>query len=179
MNVPVIRYIPATALALSISLAALSGCGKASEVVVESVTERALETEMGGEVDVDINSSDGTFTMKGGDGKTSVNIQAGESVQLPANLPADVPIPEGVTWQMVQAAEGENSGFILQGSTAAPMADLATTMKTKIAEQGWESVQNIAQSGAMEMMTYSKGEKMLTCNLATDNGTTTVMMALN
>ena len=59
------------------------------------------------------------------------------------------------------------------------MADLVASMKTKIADQGWEPVQNIAQSDSMEMMTYSKGEKMLTCNLATDNGTTTVMMALN
>ncbi len=152
----------------------LSGCGKA----VETITEKAIESEMGGDADVDIDSTTGQVSMKMNHEGNEVSMEAGESVSLPADMPADVPLPDGVTWNLVQNTTGESNGFILQGTVDTAMADLAATLRTKIEAQGWESVQNISQAGAMEMMTYSKGEKTLTYNLATDGGKTTVMIAL-
>jgi hypothetical protein len=164
-------------VAVSFALFYLPGCGKAAEVTVEKMAEKAIEAETGGDAQVDIKSDDGTFTMTAGDGENTVNVQAGESVSLPDDLPGDIPLPSGVTWNMVQNTTGPQGNLVLQGTLATPMADVAAALKTEAEAQGWESVQNISQVGALEMMTYSKGEKTLTYNLASDDEKTTIMVA--
>lgn len=165
------------ALALVAMTSFLPGCGKAAEMTAEKLAETAIENETGGNAAVDLNSENGTFSIQAGDGENAVNMQAGENVALPDNLPDDVYIPDGVTWNLVQSGTGEKDQLMLHGTTTASMTDLAATLKSKATAQGWETVQSISQPGAMEMMTLSKGEKTLSYTLGTDDGKTTVMIA--
>lgn len=164
-------------LTLTVVAATLAGCGKAVEMGMEELAEQQIEKETGGNAKVDIDSSNGKFTMESSDGENAIRMEAGDSVELPANLPADVPLPEGATWQLVQTANEGSGNLMLQGTVDTPLAALAETLKAKVAEQGWESVQNITHEGSVAMMTFSKGEQTLTYNLANDGGKTSVTVA--
>ena len=174
----------------------LSGCGKAAEIAAEKAAEKAIESEMGGDADVEIdkdgqitvkagdgektlniNSKDGNMTMQAGDGKSAMTMEAGESVALPDSLPADVPLPEGATWNLVQQSTGEAQGLMLQGSVATAMADLAATLKSQATAQGWTLVQETNVPNQMALMSFSKGEQSLNYTLGMDGDKTTVMVA--
>ena len=168
--------VAAMALILSLSAAVLPGCGKVAEVTVEKMAEKAIEQSTDGNAQVDINSKDGSVTMQMKDGDNTINMQTGESVPLPADLPSDVPVPQGATWMMVQTSTGEDGSLMLQGTVGTAMTELAATLKSQAEAQGWESIQNISQGGQMEMMTFSKGEQTLSYTLGMDDGKTTVMV---
>lgn len=169
--------VVAPALMLVASASLLPGCGKAAEITAEKLAENAIENETGGDASVDMSTEDGTFSIQAGNGESAVNMQAGENVALPDNLPADVFIPDGVTWNLVQSGTGEKDQLMLHGTTTSSMTDLAATLKSKATAQGWETVQNISQPGAMEMMTLSKGDKTLSYTLGSDGDKTTIMIA--
>jgi len=170
-----VKTLPIAALLLA--LLPVSGCGKASEVAVEQLAERAIERETGGGAQFNIDSEGGRITLQSGDGENAITMQAGESVELPDGLPADVPLPQGATWHLVQTASEGGGRLMLQGTVDTPLADLAETLKSGAAEQGWETVQNISQPGQLEMMTFSKGEQTLTYNLSSDGDKTSVTVA--
>lgn len=171
-------WTAALMLAGGAGLITLPGCGKAAEVAVESATEKAIEKESGGNASVDINTGDGTFSMTTGDGKNDVNMQAGEDLALPDDLPADVPLPDDTTWQLVQTVAGESAGLMLQGSTGTAMKELAESLKSKAEAQGWKLENRVSSTDKMEMLTFSKGEKSLNYTLGTDGDTTSVSVSM-
>lgn len=69
-----------------------SACGAAAENVAENLAERALESEGGGNVDLDIDEESGEVSvqMESGDGSGSLTIGGGE---LPDGFP--IPVPDG------------------------------------------------------------------------------------
>ena len=92
-----------TALALVVALAALtvSACG---EGIAEKAIEKAAEQE-GQDVDVDIDSKDGSVSISAEDGE--VSWQAGEDVDIPEGFPKDL-IPDGA--KVVSAMTSTESG---------------------------------------------------------------------
>ncbi len=83
-----------------------AGCAKASEKVAEQVVERAIESESGGDVNVDL-GGDGQATIEYSDeqGEGKITIGGGE---IPADFP--VPFPDGGT--VVQTATGPEGGVV-------------------------------------------------------------------
>lgn len=155
-------------------LLAAPGCGKANEEITESTIETSMPN--GGDVEYDSGSGDISIQTTDGEGG-AVGVQAGESVALPDNFPADIPVPDGVTWKLVQnASTGGKSGVTAQGMLQTPVADVAAFVKEETAKEGWTSEQSFQQAGQMEMMTFKKEERMLHITLTgTDDGTAIVI----
>lgn len=149
-----------------------SGCGKA---VVEEASEAAIEAGLPDGSKVEIGQEGGTIKIQGPDG--NVSMETGESVALPANFPADIPVPDGVTWQMVQGAQSDgNSTLVVQGSLATPLAEVAATMKKNLEGQAWESVSSFQQTGEAEMLAYKKGERELSITISKDGDKTALLI---
>ena len=152
-----------------------NGCGK----VAEEVAETAIESGMPGGGNVQIDSDSGTVSVQGSDGQGgAINVQAGESVALPADFPSDIPVPDGVTWNLVQNSQSDGKPVVMvQGMLATPLADVAASMKSRIESQGWTSVQNFQQAGEMEMLSYKKEERSLNVTITKADDQTSIMIA--
>lgn len=152
------RFWAAAALAGALLLT-VSGCGK----VAEEVAEKAMESSMpeGSKVEIDENKNQVSIQTTDGAGG-AVSVQAGESVAFPADFPEDIPVPGGVTWNLVQSSSADSaSGVIVQGMLSTPVADVAAFMKQGLEAKGWKQENAFQQAGEMEMLTYSKEERMV------------------
>lgn len=164
---------PLTRVAITL-LVLLSGCGGS---VVEEVTESAIEAGMPDGSKIEINEDEGSVKIEAPDG--SVNLQTGESVALPENFPADLPVPDGVTWQMVQASQADGKDMlIVQGSVASPLDTVAASIRGKLAEQGWETVSTFMQAGEAEMLSFKKDERELSVSITKDGDKTQVLYSM-
>ena len=126
---------------------------------------------------VEINEDGGTIKIDTPEG--SVNMQTGESVALPENFPADLPIPEGVIWQMVQSSQADGKDMlIVQGSVPSPLDTVASSVRAKLAEQSWETVSTFMQAGEAEMLSFKKGERVLSVSISKDGDKTQVLYSV-
>lgn len=149
------------------------GCGKS---VVEKATEAAVEANLPEGSKVDIKEDGSSVKIAGPDGQ--VSMETGTSVALPANFPSDIPVPDGVTWQMVQGVSGgEKASLVVQGSVEKPLAEVSTSLKEKITAQGWVSESTFQQAGESEMVTYKKAEKILSVSLTKDGEKTMLVIS--
>lgn len=105
---------------------ALVGCQQIAEQAVESATEAAIEDATGNKVDIE----DGSVSIEGTDG-ASVNI--GDSAQVPADFPTDVPVYEGT----VKAAVTTPEGFNLALETRDAPQQVLDFYQTKLEADGW------------------------------------------
>jgi hypothetical protein len=172
IHLSVCRFAGALALAGVLAMAA-PGCGKA----VEEITETAIESGMPGGGNVEIDQDGETFSIQSSteDGG-AIDLQAGDSVALPADFPSDIPVPDGVTWNLVQNAQIEGKASITaQGMLKTPLADVAAFVKKEAEGQGWTTEQSFQQAGQMEMLTFKKDERMLHATI-TDTGDGTALV---
>lgn len=79
-----------TSAAAVAALLLLAGCGAAAEKVSEKATEQAIESQTGGDVDIDTDG-EGSVDIETEDG--SLSFGTGE---IPEEWPQDVPVPEGI-----------------------------------------------------------------------------------
>jgi hypothetical protein len=89
----------------------LTGCGSATE----KITETVIESAGGGEVDIDFDESEGTFSVESEEGSLSVG---GDG---PKNWPEDIPLPQGMDFAMEQT---ESEEFVITGWTYGEDANL-------------------------------------------------------
>jgi nitrogen fixation protein len=149
----------------------LAGCGK----VAEEATEKAIEASMPDGSSVEIDENGGQVSIQTTDGEGgAVNLQAGESVALPSDFPADIPVPQGVTWNLVQTAA---AGVTAQGMLKTPLADVAAFMKSGLEGQGWTQETAFQQAGEMEMLSYKKGERTLSVTVSKADEETAIVIA--
>ena len=169
MNQPLVRISCVLLLTLS-----FSGCG---ESLVEMATEKAIESGMAEGSNVEINGDGGGIKIDTPDG--SVNMQTGESLALPEGFPADLPIPEGITWQMVQSSQADGKNIVLvQGTVASPLDKVASSIRGKLAEQKWETVSTFMQAGEMEMLSFKKEERELSVSITKDGDKTILLYSV-
>ncbi len=76
------------AIVLGTSLFTATGCKKISEKIAEKVAEKAVGAATGSDVDLD--TGNGTVTMKGDNG--AVVVVSGDTTTVPENWPKSVPI---------------------------------------------------------------------------------------
>jgi len=111
---------------LALAALALVGCQQIAEQAVESATEAAIEDATGNKVDIE----EGSVSIEGTDG-ASVNI--GDSAEVPADFPADVPVYEGT----VKAAVTTPEGFNLTLETPDTAQQVLEFYQTKLEADGW------------------------------------------
>lgn len=152
----------------------LAGCGKATE----EVTEAVIEANLGDGASVEINNDENggaSFSVKTEEG--TITMQSGESIPLPANFPKDIPVPDGVNWNVAQGSEGEaGGGFVVSGTVSTPLAELTTTMKDKITAQGWTNESTFDQADEAQISSWKKDERQMTLSLSKDGDKTNVMI---
>ncbi len=152
----------------------LTGCGGSTE---EEIAEKVIEAGMPDGAKVEINEDGGNIKIESPDG--SLNMETGESVALPANFPADLPIPDGITWQMVQASQADGKDLlVVQGSVPSPLDTVASSVRGKLAEQGWETVSTFMQAGEAEMLSFKKGDRELSVSISKDGEKTQVLYSV-
>jgi hypothetical protein len=152
----------------------LAGCGGSTE---EEIAEQVIESGMPDGTKVEINEDGGNIRIDSPDG--SLNMETGESVALPDNFPADLPIPEGIIWQMVQSSQADGKDMlIVQGSVPSPLDTVASSVRGKLAEQGWETVSTFMQAGEAEMLSFKKGDRELSVSISKDGEKTQVLYSV-
>lgn len=119
-----IKRAAATAAGLSAAMS-LVGCGAILEQATEEVVEQAVESETGGDVEIDFDSDDGTISVTGEDGEEfSIDIdEDGESVMsgtdaegnefemssgqgVPDDWPSELALPGGEPFASSVFSEG-------------------------------------------------------------------------
>ena len=85
---------------------AVSACGTLAEKATEQIVEQAIESGEGGEVDLDIDTDAGTFSVETEDG----SMQVGSGLDLPANL--EIPVPTGGNVTSTQSGDGYAQALI-------------------------------------------------------------------
>lgn len=154
---------------------ALAGCG-GSGSVADKAAEKIIEQQArqaGQEVDVELNSADGTFTVKAKEGGTQVSFGE-QGAALPEGWPVDVPVAEGISILVSQSSSSDGQ-FLVTGSVGKSVTELVDFYKQALVENGWteEEVTSMNMPG-MEMsnLRYSKATRTVTANIAQQGETT-------
>jgi hypothetical protein len=125
---PTTRTLAPLAGAL-VSLGLLAGCGAAAEKASEQLTEEAIESQTGGNVDIDT-SGDGSVEIETEDG--SMSFGTGE---VPADWPEDIPLPDELVVQTGTTSAADDGELVaIIGTSADAPDDLLATYKEALAD---------------------------------------------
>lgn len=135
---------PLVALALLPALLLFGGCGEASDKAAETAAEKAIESQSGGDVDVDVDNGevkveteDGTYESDG-DGNVRIETEDGTFTGgsgLPDDWPEDIPMPDGVEVVYGSSSpEGATVTVTGSGSVDELMADFEDALSDWTAE---------------------------------------------
>ena len=143
---------------LSIALASVAGLAVTAcsgEDVAESFLERAIESQSGKNIDIDmdgdtvrIETEDGSFEMNtDADGGMTLEgvTEDGETVQIfgggglsDVNWPDSVPLPDGLEVQVVSEQDyGDGPNFVLIGTVPGASTDVADTFIAALLANGY------------------------------------------
>ncbi|HEC08501.1 MAG TPA: hypothetical protein ENI86_02910 [Acidimicrobiales bacterium] len=111
------------------SLLLLSACGGGSE----TLTEKAIESAGGGDVDVNIDDSGQSISLSA-DGEV---VQAGDHLDRPDWLPSDFPLPDDLNISLAVVDEAQQNSLV-SGTTTATMADMAPALKAWMESNGYD-----------------------------------------
>jgi uncharacterized cupredoxin-like copper-binding protein len=190
------KYFALCAGLLVVLTAVATGCGQdAGETVAEKLAEKAIESsaaESGESVDANVDVSSGTVTITGQDddgkalkmkfGNESASIVSedgatemlmGDAAKIPADFPKDVPVYPGMKLEMT-VKNPQDGMFTLTGTSADPLDKIAKFYKGKAAAGGWTEQMSMAQGGQMQMLAYEKGGRMISVNIISQDGSTTI-----
>ncbi len=160
-----------------------AGAACSTSDAAEKLTEKAIENQSGGDVDID--SEDGTvkYTDENGN-ETEMNVD-GSGASLPEDWPADLAPPDSVTLISTgtTTVDGVKTMTVL-GEADASVADLGEGVKTQITDAGFDITQDTTSEvtgGGYVGLTATKGDQELTVAIAsgsTDDSKATVTMTL-
>lgn len=149
------RHLVATTSAASLLL--LAGCGAAAEKASEKATEQMVESQTGGDVDIDssdgsvqIETEDGTISSDG-EGNVEIETEDGSfsssgSGEVPASWPEDVPLPAGLTVQVGSEQDASDGRLVsIIGTTTDSPEEVLATLKEALAD--WEISGEVTTTG--------------------------------
>lgn len=125
----------------------LTGCGAAADEAAERAVEQAIESETGGDVDIDtdgdgsfnIETEDGTISSDG-DGNVEIDTEDGSfsagTGEVPEAWPSDIPLPDDLTVLSSTELDSSDGRLILvSGTTGTSAADLLDEYRSALS--GW------------------------------------------
>jgi hypothetical protein len=160
-----------TALATTSIL--ITGCGAVAEKAGEKAAEKAIESQGGGNVDIDT-SEDGKVSIETEDG--SVSFGSGE---VPAEWPGDVPLPDDLevsTGSTIGASDGRLVSVV--GTSGQDPAELLEFFKDALSD--WEisgESSTTSTSGGMTSAQWDTEGRRFTFVATTAMGDGTTMTA--
>lgn len=140
--------------------AALTGCDSAetTEKMTAAVSEKAVEKMGGSQADININSSEDqdsqNVTIEDGNGEFKLSV--GGEVELPANFPDDVPLPDGLHY--MAAAEVEGSGFSVHAAVPGNLQQMIDKTLADVEAVGWNK-ELVMDQGAGTTLMFKKADR--------------------
>ena len=144
----------------------------------ENIVERAIENQVGGDIDVDYDE-DGTVTYEGRDGE-QFSVTAGDGAELPDNWPSTVPVMDDakITYAGSMMGGAGTMGLTAVFTTDASKKDVVEYYQAELAQNGW-TIAGTMDFGDSAMVTATKGEnESVGVSVAEDNGETTVTLSV-
>lgn len=135
--------------ALACAVLALSGCQKAAD----AATEAAIERASGGKVEVDRDGDRVSFKTDQGE---RLDMQAGESLPLPADFPKDVWLPGRYDVNSVMDMAGVQ---VVSVRTQGKVAGLHADARAAMAEAGWKQTMSMQHSADNAMLSFEKDKR--------------------
>ena len=134
--------------ALACAALCLAGCQRAAD----AATEAAIEHASGQKVEVDRDGDSVSFKTEQGE----LNMQAGESLPLPADFPKDVWLPKTYDVNSVMDMAGVQVVSVrAQGKVSGLHADARAAM----AQAGWKQTMSMQHSADNAMLSFEKAER--------------------
>jgi flagellar basal body rod protein FlgF len=138
---------PLIALGSAALLLFATGCGDAADKVAEQAVERAIESETGGDVDIDTDgdgsvsfeTDEGSFSSDGegnleiesADGSTSISSDG----EIPEGWPEEVPLPADLEVTLGSSMDAADGRLLsVMGTTSESATDLLDEMKAALAD---------------------------------------------
>ncbi len=145
-----IPFLAPAALGAALVLTA-AACGDDGGSPSDNAIEELIESQGGGEVDID--SEDGEVTIESEDG----SFTASSSGDLPEEWPGDVPLPDDLAIESSsRIADGSTGGALLSvsGTTSMSIEEIQELYSSEL--EGWtEGLNMVNSSGGTESLTMA------------------------
>ncbi|MCB0977180.1 MAG: hypothetical protein KDB02_06935 [Acidimicrobiales bacterium] len=125
------KHVATVVTLTALSLGTLVGCGAASDKATEKLTEKAIEAQTGGDVDIDT-KGDGSFKLETEDG----SFESGTG-KVPSSWPDDVPLPKDIQVLSGQTTDTNDGKLVAIVATTTTAAD-ELLAELKEALSGWK-----------------------------------------
>jgi hypothetical protein len=143
-------------------------CGKASHKAAEEAAERSIESATGDDAEVEI--SEEGMSVKAQDKNGTYSWQAGDQARVPDDFPSDVHIYEPA---VVEMSMDSPDGYVLSLKTDDAPAKVVGVYQEKLSAAGWTK-QTTMDMGEMQMLIYSKGERMAKLDVFSEDDVTRI-----
>lgn len=141
-----------------------AGCEKSlSERATEYAVEKAVEQQTDGNVDLDLNDGQISYTDNEGN-----KVQYGQNVSLPSDFPKDIPVYKGSTI-LTTATTSEGSYISLQTTDSA--TDVLAWYETEL--KGWTKEESFDMQG-LSARTFTKPGLKIVITAASQDGQTMI-----
>jgi hypothetical protein len=145
----------------------IAGCQKAAD----TATEAAIARASGQKVEVDRDG--GRVRIKTADGE--LNMQAGESLPLPADFPKDIYLPGRYDVNSVMDMGGMR---VISVSTRGKVSGVFAEAQQAMADAGWKQTMSMQHSADNAMLSYEKDARAAVLSFNKGEGGDGVVMGV-
>jgi hypothetical protein len=147
------------------------GCGeKGEEKVAEGVMEKVIESNIGGNAEVDIEKDSLRIQTKDGE----MTMTAGDSAKLPADFPEDVLIYKGAD---LNTAMELPEGFNLMFQTKDDPSKVSKAYLSVMEKKGWSKEMSMDMGGGT-MMVFKKDERITNVSITSQGEMTQITLTV-
>ena len=147
------------------------GCGeKIEEKAAEEVMEKVIESNMGGNAEIDLKENSLRIQTEEGE----MTMTAGDSVKLPTDFPKDVFLYKGAD---LNTAMELPQGFNLMFQTKDDPSKVSEAYLTEMEEEGWAKEMSMDMGGS-KMMVFKKDERMVNVTITSDEEVTQIALSV-
>jgi hypothetical protein len=169
LGLPAQRRVALLAVAVA-AVVPLAACGGTSDPAEEAV-EQALETELGGDAQVDVDGE--SLTVDTGD----ATLTAG-SGEVPADFPSAVPLVDGEVTFAQRSESPESTGWTVQINTPAVPDDVVDELSGALPGAGF-TVEPVPGQGGTTLLAEGNGLSVLVLVVAGEDDGSSVLYTVD
>jgi hypothetical protein len=162
----------ALAIGAAAVLVVLAGCGKKAEnKISETLMEKAIEKQMGGNADVKITDDQVRITTADGE----MTYSTGGNVKIPDTFPQDVLVYPGANVQQ-QITAGDGQMLLMTSKDA--MTKVAAAYRTRMVDEGWKQ-EAFMESAGQTILSYTKPNRTAGVVISADDNGTQITLSIS
>ncbi len=148
---------------------ALGACGGGNDAREEKIEREAAKHGVNADVELDKNGDVARVEIKGLGGAS-----VGSNLNLPADFPADVPLP--ADWS-IMATSPAPGGHMVQALSGDDAGTIASTMRESLTAEGWVEASADSPVPQMRRLGFEKDGRMTNVAI-TENGDTRLVQII-